>query len=495
MSQDAFNALLGTSSYLSLVNPITAAEQAAGLVVADLQQLYPERDIRRYGAKVDGVTDDWAPVTTALSVASQAVSGSQGSCIYVPQGIVALGSMVLLPNRVRILGLNKRGSYFRASPTWAVGNGVAAYSAGTTYASNALVTNAGVLYISKQGSNVGNTPASSPTFWNPISAAMFYAQNGYVSGVGQSMFDSTLENLAIDCNNVAGLGGVLSSAWQEDCGPRAALILNFSTYGVKYQDGFGGASLSRIEDTEIFNGTTAGALGVDLSTPIGLVSSFMLAISGGSITGNGSAALLAACVSVKGNGVRLEQVHFEQATDGVLMDGLCYVNCEDETGASGGSGVTNLFHMASTFAGSWASKISRRTGATNFLQDDRSGGYGTIGAADTGLFLVNAISPSDTAKGVCFPSGWCNFDGTLTGSNAPRSGMNVTSVNRTATGTYTITLLRPMITADPAVSPSCNLSNYSITVNQISKTTLQLIVRVAGTATDSNEISAIIYGG
>lgn len=39
---------------------------------------------------------------------------------------------------------------------------------------------------------------------------------------------------------------------------------------------------------------------------------------------------------------------------------------------------------------------------------------------------------------------WCNFDGTLTGTNAPRAGGNVTSVTRNAVGDYTINFTTAM---------------------------------------------------
>src|SRR5207302_11233262 len=96
------------------------------------------------------------------------------------------------------------------------------------------------------------------TYWLAISNAMFYAINQFNLGNGTSMFDSTLQNLSVDAANTVGLGCVLSSAWQEDCGLRGALLLNFGTYGVYFQDGFGGASLSKIVDTEIFGGTVLG---------------------------------------------------------------------------------------------------------------------------------------------------------------------------------------------------------------------------------------------
>src|SRR5262252_9183577 len=43
-----------------------------------------------------------------------------------------------------------------------------AWASGTTYAQGDEATDAGVLYISLQSGNVGHTPVSSPTWWQPV---------------------------------------------------------------------------------------------------------------------------------------------------------------------------------------------------------------------------------------------------------------------------------------------------------------------------------------
>ena len=45
---------------------------------------------------------------------------------------------------------------------------ISAYGAGNTYSIGSIVTDAGVTYISRVNSNMGNTPASSPTQWAPL---------------------------------------------------------------------------------------------------------------------------------------------------------------------------------------------------------------------------------------------------------------------------------------------------------------------------------------
>jgi len=47
---------------------------------------------------------------------------------------------------------------------------------------------------------------------------------------------------------------------------------------------------------------------------------------------------------------------------------------------------------------------------------------------------------------------WCRFDGRTTGTNAPTAGGNVATVERTATGTYSINFTTPMQDANYCIS-------------------------------------------
>lgn len=482
------------NNFLTLAPPYiqTQAELTAGVTPSNYLFTTQPYDLRRYGQKLDNVTDDTAAVNTGLLVAGQIMGSAQGAAVSVTEGTSLLSSMVLLPNRVRVLGNNKRGSYFKATGGWAVGNGVAAWSAVTNYVTGNFATSVGVLYVAKQASL--NQAPPNATYWNPISSAMFYAQNGYTAGVGNSMFDSTLENVSIDANNVTGLGCVLSSAWQEDCGLRGALLLNFGTYGVKFQDGFGGSSLARITDCEIFGGTVGGTIGIDLSTPMGISAAFMLDVSDTSITGG--LTNLAAGISVKGNSLFCRGVHFEVTNIGVLVDGSGYISLDDLTGAST---VTSLVTIAATFTGTLVMKNCRRNGATNFINDLRAGGYGAIGF-DEALMVIDATGTHIGGKGLPFASAWCEFDGTVAGTNAPAAGFNVPSVTRNGAGDYSITLFRQMQSSNAACFGSCNLvagAGSAITVRTDLSTSSSFRVRIYqnGVLTDSNEVKAIIFGG
>ena len=81
-------------------------------------------------------------------------------------------------------------------------------------------------------------------------------------------------------------------------------------------------------------------------------------------------------------------------------------------------------------------------------------GYATV--ATTGVYADLTGKPS--ASTAC--RAWCNFDGTLTGTNAPRSGYNVTSVTRNSIGDYTINFTSAMANATYCV----NASNASYSV-------------------------------
>ena len=472
----------------------TPAETAANVLPTDYSRQVEPYDIRREGAKVDNSADDYNALTNALSVATQTINAAQGAAIAVPTGVSLLSSVVALPNRVRVLGQNKRGSCFKAKHGWSIGM---QWNSATNYAVGNYVTQGGTLYIAKQ-TNINKAP-SNASFWLAISKALFYANNGFSLGpsppigTGLSMFDSTLENVSIDANNTAGLGCVLSSAWQEDCGLRGVLLANFATYGVRFQDGFGGAALAKIVDTEIFGGSIQGAIGVDLTSPMGSVAAFMLDVANSSITGS-KGAKLAAGISCKGNSLLCRSVHFEDTVAGILVDGAGYISLDDLTGAPT---VNSLVTIAPTFTGTLAMRNCRRNGAVNFVNDLRTEGYGAISNTDHALFIVNASDTSTSAKGVAFASAWCQFDGTLTGTNAPVAGFNVTSVTRNGAGNYTITLHRPMQTAASAPIASHNLTSAGaqVATQLLTSTTFKVVLAVAGIPSDSDEVKVVVFGG
>lgn len=311
---------------------ITPAEVAAG--VTPVNYSYAPIQAQRYNAKFDGATDDTAALNNSISVAKQTINGAVGNVVQLPLGTAVLSSEVTLPNDVRFLGTNKNGSIFQASASW----------------------------------NSGTSPY------------MLHAVNGT-----SSMFDSILESLTIDCNNIAGLGAILSDAWQENSGPRRCLIQNFCTYGVHYQNGFGGAAYSTVSDTEIFSSISGATAGIRVEQ-ISSVGSFRLVVDRATIASPGGSPQLPRGIDIVNDSSDLFHVHGENCTSVIYLDG---VGSHVIIGATGDSNTTNLVEIAATFRGSVRLLGCKRAGATNFLKDNRVGGYGTLTGADYADFTLS----------------------------------------------------------------------------------------------------------
>lgn len=78
--------------------PITAAE--SGAAVTPVNTAYLPGDIRRYGAVVDGATDDSAAIRSALD----AVPAGGGRIFCDPPGVIMVGSVVYIPQRISGFG-------------------------------------------------------------------------------------------------------------------------------------------------------------------------------------------------------------------------------------------------------------------------------------------------------------------------------------------------------------------------------------------------------
>lgn len=84
--------------------------------------------------------------------------------------------------------INNNFAYLDAQKTEYYG----AYSAGTTYPKNAIVLDGGIMYVSLQASNTGNTPASSASYWTAF------------PGTGGGSSGLTREYAAAICQSSAG---------------------------------------------------------------------------------------------------------------------------------------------------------------------------------------------------------------------------------------------------------------------------------------------------
>jgi pectate lyase-like protein len=102
--------------------PQTAAELAAG--VTPTNYVYPQPDLRRYGAKIDGTTDDTTAINNAIKVAR--ASGGPGY-IYHPGGTCVHASQILSGGGYGVLGFDRAACIFSytgsaSSSSWRITN-------------------------------------------------------------------------------------------------------------------------------------------------------------------------------------------------------------------------------------------------------------------------------------------------------------------------------------------------------------------------------------
>jgi hypothetical protein len=153
---------------LSLSGGVLTAP-ASGPGVSQGVTVTPIVNVLGFGAVGDGVHDD----TSAIQAAIDYAFANHIVTIYVPSGfyLTSLPLWLDLPGGMR-------------------GTGLSAWSSGTTYALNAVVTYLGQPWISLSGSNVNNTPSMASTFWqiSPQAAGNtgfsfnFYGDQGMGSG-------------------------------------------------------------------------------------------------------------------------------------------------------------------------------------------------------------------------------------------------------------------------------------------------------------------------
>lgn len=406
--------------------PYTPA--GAGAVTTTVQaKLRESVSVKDFGVVADGVTDDTTSFTSALAAASGTIGGQQGATLFLPQGTTMLSSQKNIPNRVNIQGANKRGTFLRATP--------------------------------------GHTGPYMLTA---------------VNGTG-SMFDNSLKDLTVDCKDVAGLGGVISDAWQEGGGMRDVLLYNFTTYGVRFRNGFGGASLCEISQSEIFgSAVTTPVVGIQVDQ-ISAVGAFMLKVRDTTIAGATIPKSLPIGINMVNDSLHCQNVHFEYCTSGIYLQGVGH---HVLIGVTGGPGVTNVVEVSSTFTGTLSMIGCHRAGATNLLVDNRPNGYGVISSIDTDI----TINPQPS-----FGPGMTNscgvFDGTaLTAATS----FGVSNISRAAAGDYTVTEIWSRSTINAAVTASSNLASGHTTVDLLSATQYRIrIYNASNVLADANEVKFI----
>lgn len=432
--------LLTTAIITPLVNPVTPAEQNAGITPTNF--LYPAIYAQRYGYAADNnpltASANVTALNTAITVASTTVAGATGATVILPTGIAYINQTINLPNRVRIVGQNLSGTIIKAASPFTTTN---------------------VPY-------------------------MFYASNGTTS-----MFDSILQDLFIDCSDVTSigaaagpLGGVRSDAWQENSGMRSVAVLNCRGWCLDLEQGWGGAGTLEIQQVQFFPSTTAVPLG---GVKVNCVNStnILVHIRDSVIAGTPAFSTPRGIEMDLGN-LLLENVHLEGCTDGVWSNSTSAIQMINVNGGGGSSQVGNLVHLTSAFTGSLVMASCRRNGSTVLIQNDVTGE--TIGAPDPATYTYPEAYGVTTSKAVA------RYNGST--STLSANSYNITSVVKNSTGNYTFNLIRPCATVNLAPQVSTNLAAAQITASVSSVSAIVVTISVAGTPTDATQIFFTLFG-
>lgn len=324
--------------------------------------------------------DDQQQLAAAIREGTAWRGDVQGHTVQLGRGQLTLSAPFNLENRVTLRGLNKRGSRIKA------GRG-----------------------------------HSGPF--------MMTVRNGR-----NSSFDNAMEQITLDCNNIAQLSGVDSEAWQEGGGLRSVLIEKVRGVGVQLRGMDGGAALCCLSDCEIFGSPLGCVAGVRLQDMLA-AQAFQLVISATTVAGGGGDnRSMPRAIDIVSGSLRLYASHVENCVTGVYIDGAGDHLIEGLSGADAAGGVTNLVEIAPGFTGTLRIRNSVRNGAVNLLKDNRPGGFGTI-SYDTDVTIRNE---PETAQGAILAS--ANIDGTRT----PRitKGFGIAAVQRKGVGDYVVVMTR-----------------------------------------------------
>ena len=177
---------------------ITALFAAVALlaVSAQAQAILPNQggggeNIVSFGADPSGATDSSSAIQAANDTAY--ATGRLRS-IYCPDGIYKTTVPI----------------FFDAPGNMRGADGVngTAYASGTTYAAGLTANSGGIPYISLQNSNVGNTPATSPTWWQPFNynSGTTYGLNAVVRYLG-------IPWISLQASNTGNPPSVTSAFW------------------------------------------------------------------------------------------------------------------------------------------------------------------------------------------------------------------------------------------------------------------------------------------
>ncbi len=204
----------------------------------------------------------------------------------------------------------------------------------------------------------------------PNTGATVFNLGDPTAGAGGIVFGCRLENLTIDCKQIANTVAVFSNKAQEESGLFNVTITNCGAHGIK-MDNSGASSASQVVIDTVDIGTqVSGAIGIEMSGVAGENTIKHCTIQGDPA----GPTYLTDGILISGTDVRIIGIHFETCIDGIDFSGSGRV----ET-IYGHSTVTNLVHLRSPTTLFSMAHISSAS-STNTLVDDNEGVTYTSGA-------------------------------------------------------------------------------------------------------------------
>ena len=158
---------------------------------------------------------------------------------------------------------------------------------------------------------------------------------------------------------------------------------------------------------------------------------------------------------------------------------------------------------ALNFAGDTTGNLAFQTSAGTYTQTMPNVTGNIITTGDTGTVTKSMISTStSTGFGLC--RAWANWDGTAASAITPRSSFNVSSITKTAGGTYYMNFTTAMANANYAiicsVGPSLatgNVQPWAVPIGTGGSSTTQcgiIVTQGSGyTIGDMNYVNAAIF--
>lgn len=246
--------------------------------------------------------------------------------VTAPNGTFVLGSEIVVPSRVRVVGQGVRASLFKLA------NGFSG-----TY-------------------------------------AVRLGQAGIVAA-----FNSVIENLTVNCNDVAGTTGIYTSSANEGCGTKHVLVTRYRSYGINVEEADSGIPDHFLFfDTEVYaSGSATGSVGFRYSGLRNGGQIVRMTVSGNTPIADQAAGVQIAGTGAGGGSVHVVGLNVERHAEGVVYEAN-----------GGGTLVGAALHLSGTTlvrikAGARPVNLSslwRATG-TNTVVNDIIGATGTITTA------------------------------------------------------------------------------------------------------------------